>query len=94
MPLRELPVYTNIMHNEGINVCEEFLNTRTDQSPPSKDLCQLIQLILENSMSTFNGAYYLQLQGTVIGTRMAPLYANLLMGKFEQDIYRTRTSYL
>ena len=25
--------YTNIPHNEGVIVCEEFLNTRTDQSP-------------------------------------------------------------
>ena len=27
-------LYTNIPHDEGINACEEFLNTRTDQSPP------------------------------------------------------------
>ena len=66
--LRELPVlspesllvtldvsslYTNIPHDEGINACEEFLNTRTDQSPPTKDLCQLIQLILKKGMLSF-----------------------------------------
>ena len=35
-------LYTNTLHDEGINACEEFLNTRTDQSPPIRDLCQLI----------------------------------------------------
>ena len=70
--LRELPVlppesllvtldvsslYTNILHDEGVNACEEFLNTRIDQSPPSKDLCQLIQLILESNVFIFNGAH-------------------------------------
>ena len=103
--LRELPVlppesllvtldvsslYTNILHDEGVNVCEEFLNTRTDQSPPTKDLCQLIQLILESNAFIFNGAYYLQLQGTAMGTQLAPSYANLFMGRFEQQFLWTQ----
>ena len=103
--LRELPVlppdsllvtldvsslYTNIPHDEGIIACEEFLNTRSDQSPPTRSLCQLIHLILESNAFTFNGAYYLQLQGTAMGTRMAPSYANLFMGKFEQQFLRTQ----
>ena len=54
--LRELPVllpesllvaldvsslYTNMPHDEGVNAREEFLNTRTDQSPPTKDYANL-----------------------------------------------------
>ena len=42
-------LYTNIPHDKRVNVCEEFLNTRTDQSPPTKDLLQLIQLTLESN---------------------------------------------
>ena len=45
-------LYTNILHDKGVNVCKEFLNTRIDQSPLTKDLCQLIQLILENNVFT------------------------------------------
>ena len=63
---------------------------RIDQSLPTKDLCQLIHLILESNSFTFNGAYYLQLQGTAMGTRMAPLYANLFLGKFEQQFLQTQ----
>ena len=66
------------------------MNTRTDQSPPTKDLCQLTQLILESDALIFNGAYYLQLQGMAMGTLMAPLYANLFIGKFEQLFLQTQ----
>ena len=83
-------LYTNTPHDEGVNACEEFLNTRTDQSPPSKDLCQLIQLILESNAFIFNGAYDLQQQGTAMGTQMAPQYTNLFMGKFEQQFLQTQ----
>ena len=79
-----------IPHDERVNACEEFLNTRTDQSPPTKNLCQLTQLILENNAFIFNGAYYLQLQGTAMATRKAPSYANLFMGKFEQQFLWTQ----
>ena len=51
---------TNIPHDKGVNVCEGFLNTRTDQSPPTKALCQLTQLILESNALIFNGTYYLR----------------------------------
>ena len=30
--------------------------------------------------------YYLQIQGTAMGTKMAPAYANLLMGKLEEKL--------
>ena len=65
-------LYTNthVLHDEGINACEEFLNTRTDQSPPSKDLCQLIQLILESKAFTVNGLFAPQLGGLIVEFRI------------------------
>ena len=30
-------MYTKILHDEGIKVCEELLNNRPHQSPPTKD---------------------------------------------------------
>ena len=33
----------------------------------------------------FNSKHYLQKHGTAMGTRMAPSYANLFLGKFERD---------
>ena len=76
-------LYTNIPHDEGIAACEEALNSRNTQDPPTPDLCNLIRLILTKNSFTFNGDYYLQQHGTAMGTRMAPSYANLFMGRLE-----------
>ena len=34
---------------------------------------------------SFKDKHFLQIHGTAVGTRMAPSYANLSMGKFEQQ---------
>ena len=85
-------LYTNIPHDEGIKACEEALDTRIDQSLPTEDLCHHIKLILTRNAFIFNEAFYLQQSGTAMGTRMAPSYANLFMGKFEREFLRTQTA--
>ena len=84
--------YTNIPHDEGIRACEEALDSRIDQSLPTKDICHLIKLILTTNAFTFNDAFYLQQSGTAMGTRMAPSYTNLFMGKFECEFLLTQTA--
>ena len=76
-------LYTNILQEEGITACEEFLNCWERQEPPTADLWELIQLVLTKNSFVFNKFNYLQIHGTAMGTRMAPSYANLFMGKFE-----------
>ena len=77
-------LYTNIPHNEGIEACRHFLNTRQNKSLPTESICDLIRMILTMNNFSFNNEHYLQVHGTAMGTRMAPSYANLFMGKFEQ----------
>ena len=45
-----------------------------------------MNLVLKNNVFEFNEQFYLQIQGTAMGTNMAPAYANLFMGKLEQLI--------
>ena len=78
-------LYTNIPHNEGIVACKEALNSRESSAPPTANLCHLIRLILSLNAFVFNQQYYLQIQGTAMGTRMTPSYANLFMGKLPPD---------
>ena len=81
-------------HNEGIDACRHFLNTR-DRNAPSistETLCDLICMILTMSNFSFNSKHYLQTHGAAMGTRMAPSYANLLLPKFETDAL-TRASF-
>ena len=83
-------LYTNIPHEEGITACEEFPNRREVQEPPTSDLCQLIRLVLSKNSFVFNKRNYLQIHGTAMGTRIAPSYANLFMGKLEREFLRTQ----
>ena len=83
-------LYTNNPHKEGITACEEFLNRREKQEPPTIDLCQLILLVPTKNPFIFNKKIYLQVHSTATGTRMAPLYANLFMGKLEREFLQTQ----
>ena len=51
--------------------------------PEPEVIGELISMVLENNIFEFNEKYYLQTQGTAMGTKMAPAYANLFMGKIE-----------
>ena len=45
-------------------------------------------MILGKNNFSFNGQHFLQTHGTAMGTRIAPSYANLFMGNFEQLCHR------
>ena len=44
-------------------------------------------LVLENNYGFFNGNYYRQIQGTATGIKVAPTYADLIMGYLEIKFY-------
>jgi hypothetical protein len=46
----------------------------------------LLTLVLKHNNYTFNGEHFLQINGTAMGTKMAPSYANIFMGKLEKLI--------
>ena len=76
-------LYTNIPHKDGTDACRHYLDTRQEKKPSTSFLCNLITLILTLNNFVFNSINFLQIQGTAMGTCMAPNYANLFMGKFE-----------
>jgi hypothetical protein len=43
-------------------------------------------MVLKKNNVTFNGDHYLQINGTAMGTKIAPSYANTFMGKFEKQL--------
>ena len=54
----------------------------------------MIEQILTMNNFEFNGEYYLQIQGTAMGTRMASSYANIFMGKLETQLLQYRTCHM
>ena len=79
-------LYPNIPHSEGLEACELYLNKRQNKTIPTTFLISLIQFVLENNNFVFNDKHYLQIQGTAMGTKMAPSYACLFMGFLEQKL--------
>ncbi|XP_071138469.1 uncharacterized protein [Mytilus edulis] len=79
-------LYTNIPQDEGIAACEEVWNTRSEKNPPTECLVTLLKLVLENNNFSFNEKHYLQIDGTSMGTKMAPSYANIFMGQLEKRL--------
>jgi hypothetical protein len=79
-------LYTNIPHKDGIDACKHFLEKNKHSGRLSCDeIARLIQLVLENNHFKFDKDFYLQKMGTAMGSPMAPTYASLFMGKFEEE---------
>ena len=78
-------LYFSIPHNDGNGACKTYLDRRAPLTTSSEDICQLIKFILENNVVSFNDEYFLQVCGTVMGTRMAPCYANIFMAELEEN---------
>lgn len=84
-------LYTNIPHIHGLSAMEYFLDQRPKNSQPTTAfLLRLAKFILERNNFQFEGNNFLQVKGTAMGTRMAPSYANLFMGKLEQAFLKTQ----
>ena len=77
-------LYTNIPHKEGIHTCREAIESRTNTFLKTESICDLIRMILTMNNFKFENNHYLQLHGTAMGPKMAPVYANLFMGDLEQ----------
>lgn len=56
-----------------------------DARLPQQYILDLTKISLTKNYFLFERDFYLQVQGTAIGTLLAPNYANLFMGKFEHD---------
>ena len=82
-------LYTNIPHNEGIQALNRTME-ETDIHPMKKLLiCRLANLVLTKNYFEFNNKLNGQTQGTAMGTRMTPSYANIFMKYIELQLIET-----
>ena len=83
-------LYTNIPHKEGIEATLEALDQHKEAlpqyTPPLSLFKVFLHLILENNHFQFLDSHYHQKFGTAIGTKMAPPYATIFMGKYEHTL--------
>lgn len=88
-------LYTNIPTPEGISACIHFIRKYRDDvpsfTPNERILKTLFHFVLENNYFLLNKDLYKQKQGCAMGTKMAPPYADLFLGKFETEKILTET---
>ena len=76
-------LYPSIPHEDGLAVLKSALDDRQVKTVSTGSVMDLASLVLKNNYFEFNENYYLQKQGTAIGTKMAPSYAILFMDAIE-----------
>jgi hypothetical protein len=74
-------LYSNIPIKEGIDVFEEALNKRKDQTVKTSLLIKLLTLVLNLNIFEFGTQLFQQLVGTAMGTKVAQTFANIFMAK-------------
>ena len=83
-------LYTNIPHEEGIESVLHYMKLHANTLPPGAPsphtIGVLLETILKNNNLSFMDRHFLQLVGTAMGTKAAPPYANLFMGRHEETI--------
>ena len=86
-------LYTNIDIDEGLTVVqEELIKTNRVKLSPQTLTC-LLEKVLRLNNFTFNDEHFIQIQGTAMGTRVATNFANVYMGRFEENfVYKTEWS--
>ena len=61
---------------------------------PSDYLIKLLRIVMNCDIFTFNEEFWIQLFGTSMGTRVAPAYANIFMGRLENEMLRNCPAHL
>ena len=86
-------LYTNIDTDDGLAIIEEELAKTGQIQPSSKTLTCLLEKVLQLNNFTFDNHNFIQVKGTAMGTRAAPNFANVCIGRFEDTfVYRTEWS--
>ena len=77
-------LYTNIPHDKGIRAVKNVIQMR-NSLPANEYILRILNLVLKCNSFRFNENYYVQINGTAMGTRVAPTYAVIFMNAFEED---------
>uniref|UniRef100_A0A803JQT4 Reverse transcriptase domain-containing protein n=1 Tax=Xenopus tropicalis TaxID=8364 RepID=A0A803JQT4_XENTR len=85
-------LYTSIAHIAGLDAVEKWLHVASVYTEKEKAFfMNLLEIVLYDSYFMFGDIYYKQLQGTAMGSNVAPTYANLYMANFEDLFVYTNT---
>lgn len=79
-------LYTHIPNNGGILALKYSLNKRDNQQISTDTILRLAEMVLTLNCFEFNGDFFAQVGGTMMGTPFGPEYACLFMSYEEEKI--------
>ena len=83
-----ISMYTNIHTGHGINTIEKYINDQQhtiDIDFPAKLIIKLLKIVMENNVFRFGDLWFLQKNGTAMGTIAAVKYATIYFAQHEHD---------
>ena len=87
-------LYLNIPHEEGKKAVLNRLYHTQEQADqmtiPPGNMKDLLDIVLKQNYFQFADKMYHQVQGTAMGTKMAPSYANIFMAELEEQLYTSQ----
>ena len=78
-------LYPSIPNTEGLTALREALETRENKAVSTESLVNLAEVVLKNNFFEHGSNISKQIKGTAIGTKFAPQYAIVYLGKFEEE---------
>lgn len=82
-------LYTNIDTTEGMKAVQKTFLQYPDTQRPEAEILKLLFINLTRNDFEFNGKFYLQINGTAMGKKFAPSYANIFMAHWEIEALQT-----
>ena len=83
-------MYTNIDNNLGQEAIKFWLEKYPESKTrniPNDFILEALKIVLENNTFNFDNKTFLQIRGTAMGTKCAPVYATLVMAFLEIKLY-------
>lgn len=80
-------LYTNIDTERGLKAVHNAFIQHPDDSRPDKQILQLLKISLTRNDFEFDNKVFLQIQGTAMGKKFAPSYADIYMAEWERTLF-------
>ncbi|CAJ0939389.1 unnamed protein product [Ranitomeya imitator] len=82
-------LYTSISNEKGITAAKSLLESSTLSTNLVQLCLDLLRLVSYENFFLYEDTYYIQQQGTAMGSNVAPAYANAYMNAFELNFVYT-----
>ena len=79
-------LHTNIPVTDAIEMMKKLVFQFQNVIPNAHFVIELLEIVLKNSLMTFDKEYFRQIFGIIMGTNLAPILANLYLAMLQEEL--------